>query len=341
VLGFEGVEIIAEGRNGKRVCADFSIIPVQEVVGEGSEGFAFCAEGFQGGAGGGGEAMGFLARPLDAEDGRVGGFRGFDVFARGFAELFGGLSNVENVVDDLEGEAEGLSECGERIEAGRSGVRAHGAEADAGGEQRGGLAAMDVFEFGAVDLLPLAFQIGDLSTDQPLAAGSRGQFGDEGMGLVTRGRLGFGEDLEGHGEQGVAGENGDAFAIDLVRGGPAPAQVVVVHAREIVVDEGIRVDALDGAGGRQGAFDRAAAGLGGGESQNGPEPLSTSKDAVAHGLVDGGGFDRGARKMAVKRPVNERAAGGKIVFQVHAGGPRVKSESKKGKWKMEGERRGE
>jgi hypothetical protein len=39
--------------------------------------------------------------------------------------------------------------------------------------------------------------------------------------------------------------------------------------------------------------------------------------------------------MAVKRPVNERATVGKIVFQVHAGIPRVKSESKKGKWKME------
>ena len=67
-------------------------------------------------------------------------------------------------------------------------------------------------------------------------------------GVARRGR-GLRENFERDGEQRVAREDGDAFAEDLVRGRPAAAEVVVVHAREVVVDERVGVDALDGAGG--------------------------------------------------------------------------------------------
>ena len=62
-------------------------------------------------------------------------------------------------------------------------------------------------------------------------------------------------------KQSVAGQDGDAFAEDLVIGRLAAAQIVVIHGRQIVVDEGIGVDALDGASQRQGSVQRAAAGL--------------------------------------------------------------------------------
>jgi hypothetical protein len=56
---------------------------------------------------------------------------------------------------------------------------------------------------------------------------------------------------ERFGEQTVAGEDGHAFAEDDVsRRSPAP-QRVVVHGREIVVDERVGVDQFDGARGRQ------------------------------------------------------------------------------------------
>ena len=47
------------------------------------------------------------------------------------------------------------------------------------------------------------------------------------------------------------GEHRHAFSVDLVRSGPAAAQIVVVHARQVVVNERVGVDALDGARERQ------------------------------------------------------------------------------------------
>ena len=59
-------------------------------------------------------------------------------------------------------------------------------------------------------------------------------------------------DFECLGQQGVAGEDRDALTEDFVVGELAAPVIVVVHGREVVVDERIGVDALDGAGKRQG-----------------------------------------------------------------------------------------
>lgn len=52
---------------------------------------------------------------VDAEDGGPGGFDAGGVFACGLAELLGALGHVEDIVDDLEGEAglfaEGAEAC--------------------------------------------------------------------------------------------------------------------------------------------------------------------------------------------------------------------------------------
>ena len=78
---------------------------VDEVLGEGFEGGGGFAEGFEGGEGVGDELGGVVLGLLDAEDGGPGGFVGGGVLAGGLAELVGGLGHVEDVVDDLEGEA--------------------------------------------------------------------------------------------------------------------------------------------------------------------------------------------------------------------------------------------
>ena len=72
----------------------------------------------------------------------------------------------------------------------------------------------------------------------------------------------FSEDFEGDGEQCVASEDGDPFAEDLVVCWATTAQIVIVHAGEIVVDEGVGVDALDGGSGGQRIVERASARLG-------------------------------------------------------------------------------
>src|SRR6185437_10981508 len=84
-----------------------------------------------------------LARAFEAIDGGESDFALGFVFAGGFAEGFGGLLDVEDVVHDLEGEAGVLAILGECFEL-RS-VRAcrDAAHADAGAEQGAGLGAMD------------------------------------------------------------------------------------------------------------------------------------------------------------------------------------------------------
>ena len=64
--------------------------------------------------------------------------------------------------------------------------------------------------------------------------------------VVMAGRVEAGDGMEGEGLEGVAGEDGDGFAEDLVAGGLAAAQVIVVEGREVVVDEGVGVEHLDG-----------------------------------------------------------------------------------------------
>ena len=55
----------------------------------------------------------------------------------------------------------------------------------------------------------------------------------------------IGEDLERQGVEAVAGEHRGRLAERLVHGRLAAAQVVIVHARQIVVDQRIDVDRLD------------------------------------------------------------------------------------------------
>ena len=90
------------------------------------------------------------------------------------------------------------------------------------------------------------------------------------VGIVRR-RLAR-QQRERLGLQAVAGEDRDAVAVDDVQRRPSAPQRVVVHRRQIVVDERVGVDQLERAGGRQrrvarrgGAADRVRDRVGGGE----------------------------------------------------------------------------
>ena len=91
-----------------------------------------------------------------------------------------------------------------------------------------------------------------------------------------------GQHLERQRQQGIAGQNRRGLVERLVAGGPATPQIVVVHGRQIVVDQRIGVDHLDGAGGRHGRLDRPAAGLRGQQHQHRPQPLARRQQAVTH-----------------------------------------------------------
>ena len=117
----------------------------------------------------------------------------------------------------------------------------------------------DDTEFGVLTALALLDCGGELTPE--LTAGAWGEYElDRGGGKKRAGRplygalanlargietvLGIraGAEFEGHGQQRVAGQDRQRFAVDfVVRRFPA-AKIVVVHRREIVVNEGIGVD---------------------------------------------------------------------------------------------------
>ena len=78
---------------------------LDEVEGQRLEWIGGGAEGLECGEGILDELVGVLARALDAEDCGPCGFVGGGVLACGLAELLGGLRDVEDVIDDLEGES--------------------------------------------------------------------------------------------------------------------------------------------------------------------------------------------------------------------------------------------
>ena len=104
------------------------------------------------------------------------------------------------------------------------------------------------------------------------------------------------EHAEGLRQQAIAGKNREAVAIDDVSRRTASPQRVVVHRRQVVVHERVRVDHLDRArrrqcqGARRIRRDRDAVrhGVSRGECQTRPQALAGSEERV----VDGRGDDR-------------------------------------------------
>jgi hypothetical protein len=100
----------------------------------------------------------------------------------------------------------------------------------------------------------------------------------------------------------VPGQDGDAFAKNLVVGQLAPAVIIVVHGRQIVMDERVSVDALDRAGQGQGVAPRTAAGFRRRQTEGRPQPFAAGKNGIAHGAVDRGGLGpAGGRKSSRAR----------------------------------------
>ena len=113
--------------------------------------------------------------------------------------------------------------------------------------------------------LPGRLQIDRLSADH--AAGARGFADDRGCtrslprarspDRPSRGSAR--EQRERLGVQAVARQDRDAVAVDDVQRRPSAAQRVVVHRGQVVVDERVGVDQLDGAGGGQRRWDAGLA----------------------------------------------------------------------------------
>ena len=84
------------------------------------------------------------------------------------------------------------------------------------------------------------------------------------------------------GEKRIAGQNRCRFVKGLMHGRPAMAQIVVVHCRQVVVNERVDVHAFDrgsGAAKRPTIDTEEAAAL---NDEERTQPLAASEDGIAH-----------------------------------------------------------
>jgi len=125
---------------------------------------------------------------------------------------------------------------------------------------------------------------------------------------MARPAFASGGDLKSLGEQGIAGQHGDAFAKDFVAREFATAIIIVIHGGQIVMDEGVCMYALDGAGQWHGVSFVAPAGRRSGQAQSRPHPFSASEKGVPHGLVDRCRFRGSARQKMVKGLIDRHSS---------------------------------
>ncbi len=137
----------------------------------------------------------------------------------------------------------------------------------------------------AAQIVGHADQVDHLAAGHALGAGRLGQQADQ---LAAHLRILVGvlvrQDFKRDGLQGVAGQYGGRFVIGAVHGQPSAADIVVVHARQVVVDQAIGVDAFQGAGRAQGRVFVGVEQARGFQREERTQALARPERRIAHGL---------------------------------------------------------
>ena len=107
---------------------------------------------------------------------------------------------------------------------------------------------------------------------------------DPAVAQAVGGELGLGQGLEGGGQQAVTGQDRGGLPVDHVVGRTAPAQLVVVHGGQIVVNERIGVDHLHRAGKGQGSLRITAAHTAALQYQHRSDAFASRHQRVLHRL---------------------------------------------------------
>ena len=97
-------------------------------------------------------------------------------------------------------------------------------------------------------------------------------------------RVRLGKDLKSAGLQGIASQDRRRLIVGAVCAGAAAAQIVIVHGRQIVVDERVGVQHLDAGRDPRGARGRDTEQRGDLQHEKSTQPLAAAQGRVAHGL---------------------------------------------------------
>lgn len=261
-------------------------------------------EGFEQEACGFGVVPGFFATAVQAPEADGGEFLILCVAPGGFAEDLGVCGGVEDVVDDLKGEAQVMAELAEGVDFAGAGTGTDAADFAGAGDEACGFLAVDVDEACGIGGKGFCGEVFNLSADNALAAAGGGEFEDEGVGGMREGGMGFGHPLAGEGEEGVAGEEGVGFSELDVGGGFSAAEVVIVHAGQVIMHEGIGMEEFECEGGAECAGGVASHGLADGESEDGPQTFSAIEAGVAHGLMNDSGMGIGGGEVGIQSGIH-------------------------------------
>ena len=152
----------------------------------------------------------------------------------------------------------------------------------------------------------LGLKVRHLARDETQAPGRFGRLGKKLAERIPLCGLHGGKKTEGPCQESITGKYRHSLSKNLVRGGLPPAQIIVIHAGEIIMDQRVGVDEFHGAGTRK---DRrgilGAAGLRGGECQDRAKPLAPGKEAVAHRPMNNRGARCGGRNGAPERRLHQ------------------------------------
>ena len=102
----------------------------------------------------------------------------------------------------------------------------------------------------------------------------------------------MGQDVEGQRLQRITGQDGAGLAECLVAAGLATAQIIIIHRRQVVVDQRIGVNELDCAGRAIQNLTPAPDGLAAGIDQRRPDAFAAVEYRIAHGPVQAGRVGR-------------------------------------------------
>src|SRR4051794_31636650 len=184
---------------GSRVARDDAVGELAELLGIGD------AAAVERGVSGATERFGMRVRGVEAEDGDVSRLVVLVVLAGGLAERRRRLRDVEDVVDDLEREADGIAILAERLPLVGAGAAAGRAHEDAGAQQRSGLPAVHVREGPFVELQADAREIDRLpARHSGTARGTREQAAEARLQRRLDAAVGRSQHLEGERLHGVA-----------------------------------------------------------------------------------------------------------------------------------------
>jgi hypothetical protein len=126
----------------------------------------------------------------------------------------------------------------------------------------------------------------------------------------------IGQQLESQCLEGISGKDGSRLAECDMAGGFAPAGVIIVHGGEVIMDEGIGVQAFESGRSSQ-AIDLGDIEHGCGlDQQKGAKALAGTQQGIAHRFEQSGCRDR-VRQQLIQAALHRHSALAQSLWKIH------------------------